>query len=53
MQDRPDSPDCPICDPAAVAGRRFTDTRRFLGGGIAWWRFLWREHADEIRGTTD
>lgn len=53
MQDRPDDTDCPICSPPAVAERRCTDTRRFLSGGVAWWRFLWREHADEVRRITD
>ena len=43
----------PICSPLAVAGRRCTDMRRFLTGGAPYWRFLWREHLDETRGTTD
>lgn len=48
MQNGPDNPDCPICSPPAVAERRCTDTRRFLGGGVPYWRFLWREHDREI-----
>ena len=48
MQNGPDNPDCPICNPPAVAERRCTDTRRFLGGGVPYWRFLWREHTREI-----
>jgi len=46
MRNGPDNPDCPVCSPPAVAERRYNDTRRFLAGGIAWWRFLGREHAD-------
>ena len=53
MNDQPCSPDCPVRSPAAVAGRRFTDMRRFLDGGIPYWRLLWREHAAEILGATD
>ncbi len=53
MNDQPRSPDCPICSPAAVAGRRWTNMRRFLTGGAPHWRFLWREHVNEIRGTAD
>ena len=53
MNEQPSSPDCPICSPLAVAERRCTDTRRFLDGGTAYWRLLWREHAEEIRGATD
>ena len=53
MQDPPRSPDCPVCSPLAVAGRRCTDMRRFLDGGAAYWQFLWREHVNEIRGTAD
>ncbi len=41
--------DCPVCSPLAVAGRPWTDTRRFLDSGFAYWRFLWREHAGEVR----
>ncbi|MCY4638421.1 MAG: hypothetical protein OXG04_28635 [Acidobacteria bacterium] len=51
MNDQPRSPDCPVCSPLAVAGRRCTDMRRFLDGGAGYWRFLWREHVNEIRGT--
>lgn len=53
MQGRAGNPDCPVCSPLAVAGRRCADTRRFLDGGAPYWRFLWHEHLDEIRGTTD
>ena len=53
MQDHPRSPDCPVCSPAAVADRRVTDMRRFLDGGLPYWRFLWLEHASEVRGATD
>ena len=53
MNDQPRSPDCPVCSPAAVADRRCTDMRRFLDGGPACWRFLWREHVNEIRGTAN
>ena len=53
MDDRPRSPDCPVCSPAAVAERRFTDMRRFLYGGAPYWRFLWRKHADKIGAATD
>ena len=45
--------DCPICSPAAVADRRFTDMRRFLTGGVPYWRFLWHKHAGEILGSAD
>jgi hypothetical protein len=49
MPNHPASPDWPTCSPMAVAGRRYTGMLRFLIGGASYWRFLWREHVEEIR----
>ena len=50
MNEQPGSPDCPVCSPLTVAGRRYTDMRRFLPGSARYWRFLWREHVQEVHG---